>query len=232
MAVAGAALPAGAAADQTVVTATVFPGTSGAYATQTVPLSTLAQPGCTPYIGPSWTFSDGQGPLTTGTVWSLGEIITCSLGTTDTNVTAVKVFNGDANHYEDTLTQDEVFNPATYPSGALPLISVDGSTTSGGSVTYTRPPTGPSDQAQSDQFTEDGTTPVSIDVYENQLPLNVTPAPVDGTSTASSQTVTLGATVTGADGAAIDPSQLSWSWTLCRVAGRQCGDTVGHGRRG
>jgi hypothetical protein len=214
----GAALPAGAAAEQTVVSATIFPGTAGTQSTQAVLLSTLAQPGCTPYTGPSWTFSNGQAPLTTDTVWSLGEILTCSLGTTDANVTAVKVFNGDTSRYESTLTPDQVFNVATYPSGALPLISVDGSTTSGGPVTYTRPPTGPSDDAQSDQFTEDGTTPISIDVYENQLPLNVTPAPVYGTSTASSEMVTLAATVTGADGAAIDPSQLSWSWMFAGSA--------------
>jgi len=214
----GGVLPATAAADQnqTVVSATVFPGTAGNYSIQPIPLSKLAG-ACPTYDGPLWTFPDGQGPLATATAWSLGDVITCGLGTTQSNVLAVKVFNGDANSYESTLLQNQVFNPDTYPSGALPLISIDGSMTNGGAVTYTRPPTGPSDQAQSDQFTEVGTTPVSIDVYENQLPLEVTaqpPAPVPGSSTASSEEVTLAATVTTADGAAIVPSQLTWNWSF------------------
>jgi hypothetical protein len=214
----GGVLPATAAADQnqTVVSATVFPGTAGNYSIQPIPLSKLAG-SCPTYDGPLWTFPDGQGPLATATAWSLGDVITCGLGTTQSNVTAVKVFNGDANSYESTLLQNQVFNPDTYPSGALPLISIDGSITNGGAVTYTRPPADPSDQAQSDQFTEDGTTPVSIDVYENQLPLQVTaapPAPVSGSATASSEEVTLAATVTTADGAAIDPSQLTWNWSF------------------
>jgi hypothetical protein len=215
VAVGGALLPATAAADQAVVSATIFPGTAGNYSIQPVMLSKLAG-SCPTYDGPLWTFPGGQGPSTTATVWSLGDVITCGLGTTESNVTAVKVFNGDTNTYEATLAPDQVFNPGTYPSGALPLISINGSMTSGGAVTYTRPPTGPSDPAQSDQFTEDGTTPVSIDVYENQLPLQVTPAPapVPGSAGASSEEVTLAATVTTPDGAAIDPSQLTWNWSF------------------
>jgi hypothetical protein len=217
----GAVLPATAAADQnqTVVSATVFPGTAGNYSIQPILLSNLAG-SCPTYDLPLWTFPDGQAPPETATAWSLGDVITCGLGTTQSNVTAVKVFNGDANTYESTLLQNQVFNSDTYPSGGLPLISIDGSMTSGGAVTYTRPPTGPSDPAQADQFTEDGTTPVSIEVYENQLPLQVTPAPapVSGTATASSDEVTLAATVTDPDGAAIDPSQLTWSWTFAGSA--------------
>jgi hypothetical protein len=211
----GAGLPATAAADQPVVSATIFPGTSGNPSTQSVLLSTLASSPCQIYDGPSWTFSDGQGPLTTAAVWSLGEVISCGLSIAPENVMAVQVFNNDNNSYENSLTPaGGVFDPSTYPSGALPLISVDGTTTSGGPVTYTRPPSGPSDQAQSDQFTEDGTTPISIDVYESRPPLQITAAPVYGAATASSRTVTLAATVTDADGAAVAPSQLTWSWTL------------------
>ena len=221
-AAAGAALPASAAADQTIVSATIFPGTAGNDSIQPVLLSTLAST-CATYAGPSWTFSDGQGPQTTGTAWSLGDVITCGLSIPAADVTAVQVFNGDNNTYEDALNPSAVFAPSTYPSGAFPLISVDGSMTSGGAVTYTRPPASGSDPAESDQFTEDGTTPVSIDVYENQAPLQVTAAPVYGASNASSQTVMLAATVTGADGSAIDPSQLTWSWTF---AGSPVGSTA------
>jgi hypothetical protein len=221
-AAAGAALPASAAADQTIVSATIFPGTAGNDSIQPVLLSTLASK-CATYAGPSWTFSDGQAPQTTGTAWSLGDVISCGLSIPAADVAAVQVFNGDNNTYEDALNPSAVFAPSTYPSGAFPLISVDGSMTSGGAVTYTRPPATASDPAESDQFTEDGTTPVSIDVYENQAPLQVTAAPVYGASNTSSQTVMLAATVTGPDGSAIDPSQLTWNWTF---AGSPVGSTA------
>ena len=202
-----------ASADQAIVRATIYSGSGGQPSTQPATLSKLAT--CPLYTGPSWSFSNGQGPFVSNTVWSVGEILTCGLEIPQGDIAAVQVYDGDSNRYEKPLTPGAVFDPATYPTGALPLISVNGTTTTGGFVTYTRPPVKASDQAQDDQFSLTGTAPVAIVVFEKQLPLKVRPnRPIAGAKTTSSERFTLGASVTTAAGAPVPSTDLSWSWSI------------------
>jgi hypothetical protein len=213
VAAAGAvAPPARAAADQAVVSATIFPGTAGSVSSQQVMLSTLDT--CDPYQGPSSIAllpSSNQQPISQP-AWTLGTILTCGLQIPSGDVNAVQVvaFSGS---YESPLSNAQIFDSDQYPGtdGALPTIYVDGGEDQ---TTYVRPPMSTTDQNAVDSVTEQG-DPISVIVFENQPPLVVTTAqsPVAGSQEATEQ-VTLGATVTAADGTAIPSSALTFSWTV------------------
>jgi hypothetical protein len=207
------ALPATAAADQTVVSATIFPGTPGGASTQQVTLSTLDT--CGNYAGPSSIAlqpTSNQQPIS-NPAWTLGTVLTCGLQIPVTDATAVEVVKFDGSP-EDGLSNAQIFDTAQYPGtdGALPTIYVDGNEDQ---TTYVRPPQNPQDQNGADEVVQQG-APVSILVYEKQPPLTVTASqtPVSGSQTAAAEQVTLSATVTAADGSTIDPSQLTYSWTV------------------
>jgi hypothetical protein len=208
----GAALPASAAADQTVVSATIFPGTAGSVSSQQVLLSTLNT--CDPYQGPSSIAlqpGSNQQPISQP-AWTLGTVLTCGLQIPSGDVDAVQVvaFSGS---YEAPLSNAQIFDSDQYPGtdGALPTIYVDGGEDQ---TTYVRPPMSTTDQNAVDSVTEQG-DPVSVIVFENQPPLVVTPtqSPITG-SQGTTEQVTLGATVTTPDGTAIPSSALTFSWTV------------------
>ncbi|MFZ0384292.1 MAG: hypothetical protein WAL22_01385 [Solirubrobacteraceae bacterium] len=215
VAVGGALLPATAAADQTVVSATIFPGSQGNASDAQVMLSTLNT--CGNYTGPgSITMQSPSGVLPPQGIsepaWTLGTVLTCGLQIPSTDVTAVQVvrFTGA---YETPLANVQIFDPAQYPgsAGALPTIYVDGTENQ---TTYIRPPLSPSDPNADDNVTQQG-DPVSLIVYENQQPLVVSASssPVAG-SQESTGRFTLSATVTTADGAAVPSTALTFSWTV------------------
>ena len=115
--------------------------------------------------------------------------------------------------YETPLSNAQIFDSGQYPGsdGALPTIYVDGGEDQ---TTYVRPPLSATDANAADNVTQQG-DPVSLIVYENQPPLVVTAtqSPVAG-SQGTTEQVTLGATVTTADGTAIPSSALTFSWTV------------------
>jgi hypothetical protein len=192
----GAALPATAAADpgadQTVVSATVFPGSEGSSSSVQVPLSTLNT--CGNYTGPaSVTMQSAGGTQPPQAIsepaWTLGTILTCG------------------------LQVPEAFDFGQYPgsAGALPTIYVDGGEDQ---TTYVRPPLSATDANAADNVTQQG-DPISLIVYENQPPLVVTAtqSPV-ASSQGTTEQVALGATVTTADGTAVPSSALTFSWAV------------------
>jgi hypothetical protein len=216
LAVAGdAALPASAAADQTVVSATIFPGSQGSSSSAQVLLSNLNT--CGNYTGPaSITMQSASGTQPPQSIsepaWTVGTILTCGLQIPQTDVTAVQVvrFSGA---YETPLSNAQIFDFGQYPGsdGALPTIYVDGGEDQ---TTYVRPPLSATDANAADNVTQQG-NPVSLIVYENQPPLVVNPtqSPVAG-SQGTTEQVTLGATVTMTDGTVIPSSALTFSWTV------------------
>lgn len=215
LAVAGGALPASAAADQTVVSATIFPGSQGSASSRQVTLSTLNT--CGDYLGPtSITMQSANGSLPAQPIsepaWTLGTVLTCGLQIPEADVTAAQVVKGDGTD-ETPLSNAQVFDTSQYPGsgGALPTIYGDGGENQ---TTYVRPPLSPTDANANDNVTEQG-DPVSLIVYENQPPLVVTPSqtPVAG-SQGTTEQVTLGATVTTVDGTAVPSSTLTFTWTV------------------
>ena len=178
-------------------------------------LSTLNT--CGDYAGPpSITMQSSSGTLPPQSIsepaWTLGTVLTCGLQIPSADVTAVQVvhFSGA---YETPLSNAQIFDTGQYPGsdGALPTIYVDGDENQ---TTYVRPPLSPSDPNAADNVTQQG-DPVSLIVYENQPPLVVTAtqSPVAG-SQGTTEQVTLGATVTTADGTAVPSSALTFSWTV------------------
>ena len=79
------------AADQTVVSATIFPGTAGSVSSQQVLLSTLNT--CDSYQGPSSIAlqpGSNQQPISQP-AWTLGTVLTCGLQIPSGDVNAVQV---------------------------------------------------------------------------------------------------------------------------------------------
>ncbi len=144
--------------------------------------------------------------------WTLGTILTCGLQIPSDDVTAVQVVTF-AGGYESPLSNAQIFDTGQYPGsdGALPTIYVDGGENQ---TTYVRPPSSASDPNASDNVVQQD-APVALVVYENQPPLVVTPtqSPVAGSQAATEQ-VTLGATVTTADGTPVPSSALTFGWSV------------------
>ena len=163
--------------NQTVVSATIFPGTAGSVSSQQVMLSTLntcghvrrvrARSRCSRTARTSKPISQPA--------WTLGTVLTCGLQIPSGDVNAVQVvrFTGA---YETPLSNAQIFDTGQYPGtdGALPTIYVDGNEDQ---TTYVRPPLSPTDANAADSVTQQG-DPVSLVVYENQPPLVGHPDPV------------------------------------------------------
>jgi hypothetical protein len=211
----GAALPATAAADPTVVSATIFPGAQGSPSSQQLTRSALSKTGN--YAGPpSIAMQSTGGGLPPQPIslpaWTLQTILTLGLDIPQADVTAVQVVRFDGG-YETPLSNAQIFDPGQYPGadGALPTIYVDGGEDQ---TTYVRPPLSAADGNAADNVTQQS-DPISLIVYENQPPLIVKPTQ---TSVAGKQGTTapftLGAAVTTADGTAVPSSALTFSWTV------------------
>jgi hypothetical protein len=215
----GALLPPTAAADQTadqtVVSATIFPGAQGSPSSQQLTLSTLNTVGN--YTGPpSIAMQSTGGALPPQSIsqpaWTLGTVLTLGLDIPQADVTAVQVVRFDGG-YETPLSNAQIFDSDQYPGsdGALPTIYHDGGEDQ---TTYVRPPFSATDANAADNVTQQG-DPISLIVYENQPPLVVTPSqtPVAGKQ-GTTAPFTLGAAVTTADGTAVPSSALTFSWTV------------------
>ena len=217
VAAAGAvALPAAAAADQTVVSATIFPGAQGSPSSQQLTRSAL-NASSTSYQGPtSIAMQSASGTEPPQSIsepaWTLGTIVTQGLQIPEADVTAVQVVRLSG-AYETPLSNAQIFDVGQYPGqdGALPTIYVDGGENQ---TTYVRPPLSGTDANAADNVTQQG-DPVSLVVYENQAPLVVsaTQSRVAG-SQGTTEQVALGAGVTTADGTAVPSSALTFSWTV------------------
>ena len=205
-----------AAADQPVVSATIYPASSGSVTHPTAMLGTLG--GCQGYSGPnpmSMYGSNGAplGPqsLATYSTWTLAEILKCALQQPLSEITDVQVSRGHS--FEDLLSNAELTDPAQYQdpagTGALPVVSNDGGQDQN---TYVRPWRGGTDDNAQDVVVQPG--PISIVVYENSPPLKVTATQSPRSKTASTEAFSFSATVTSQDGSPVPASELSWDWNI------------------
>ena len=211
--VAAAACASPAAADRPVVSATVYAGSGDGISTQSVAQSALES--CGNYAGPpsiAMQPSGTQQPIPLQQAWTLGTVVTCGLQVPQQDVTAVQV-RRTTGTYETALDAAQIFEPSRYPGtdGALPTIFGDGTENQ---TTYVRPPTGATDQNAADEVVEQD-EPVALTIYERTTPLKVGVTQAGSSSkTSSGERVTLRATVTAADGTTIDPSQLTYDWSI------------------
>ncbi len=206
-----------AAADPTVVSATIYQGSAGGIATPSVTLSTL-QNGCPAYAGPGtspmYLYPSGQ-PYepASGSSWALETVLTCGLQVPLANVTGVQVDNPSSG-FEIPLTSAQLNDPSQFHDpaapNALPVISNDGGQDQN---TYVRPWLGPGDANGSDRVVQSG-NPINLIVYENGAPLQVTASSSIATHTVTTMNVHFSASVQGPDGTAIPDSQLTWSWNF------------------
>ena len=209
---AGAGVTATAQADQTVVSATVYPGSQGNISTPSVGLAGLQN--CPTYTGPSPMYlypSQQPWVAPTGSTWTLSTVLQCGLGIPASDISSVQVATLHQG-YEAPLSADDLTDTGQYHDpqapGALPVIAGDGSEDQN---TYFRPWRGGSDQNARDQVVQSD-APVSVVVYANGALLTVTGAAHAISHTASATTMGLSATVHAANGATIPASSLSWSW--------------------
>jgi hypothetical protein len=202
-----------ASADQTVVSATIYPSSQGSVSHPTVGLQALDS--CPAYSGsnPIYLYPPGQPYQLPTTSWSLSTLITCGLQVPLSDVTSVQILN-PSQGFEAPLSSTDLSDPSNYQDShapdALPAISVDGSENQ---ATYTRPFRGGADDNARDQVTEDG-APITLVVYAGGPPLTVKASTRTVTSTPAATTAALSATVQTAGGAAVPPSALTWNWSF------------------
>jgi hypothetical protein len=202
-----------AAADQTVVSATIYPGPQGSVTHPSVGLQTLTA--CPSYSGPNpiYLYPGGQPEQLTTLTWPAATVLTCGLQIPLSDVTDVQVLN-PSQGFEAPLSSADLSDPAQYQDpqapGALPVISVDGSENQ---TTYTRPFRGGTDANARDQVTENG-SPIVLVVYANGSPLIVHASSQKLSSTANGTTMKLAASVQTASGAPVPAPSLTWSWNF------------------
>ena len=217
-AIAVLACSAGAAAgDQTVLSATIYPASSGAVTYQSVSLSKLGQ--CPPYTGPNPMYLyPSQQPYqwangSTGLTWSLAEVLQCGLGILPSDVTEVQVLSPNRG-FEATLSSADLTDPSQYQDpqapGALPVISSDGVEDQN---TYFRPYQGGSDNNTDDQVIQTD-SPIAVVVYANGPPLSVAVSQKALSQTSAAMRVGFAAEVHGADGSTVPTSALTWNWSF------------------
>jgi hypothetical protein len=142
--------------------------------------------------------------------WAMSTVVTCGLQIPLGNVNEVQVDNPNRG-FEAPLSAADLSNPSPYQDpSAQPVVSTDGNQNQN---TYTRPWLGGSDQNGPDQVV-DSNAPVTIIVYQNGSVLTVHAQGRVISHTRQAMTVDFSATVQTAQGAAIPPSTLSWSWTF------------------
>ena len=210
---AAACSAATASADQTAVSATVYPSSQGSVSHQTVSLQTLG--GCPPYSGanPIYLYPPGQPYQLTSTSWSLSTVLTCGLQIPLGAVTGVQVLN-PSHGFEAMLSSADLSDPSQYGDSqapdALPAISVDGTQDQ---TTYIRPFRGGTDDNARDEVTESG-APITLVVYTNGPPLIVNASAQKLSATVTGAKMKLGATVQTAGGTPVPASLLTWSWNF------------------
>ena len=209
----GCAWPAAAPADQSVVSATIYPSSAGNVSRVTVGLQALQA--CPEYSGanPIYLYPPGQPFQLSQSTWLLSTIISCGLQVPIGDVNDVQVLS--PNHgFQAPLSNADLTDPSRYKDpqapDALPVIAVDGTENQ---TTYIRPFRGGSDANARDEVTETG-APITLVVYANGAPLIVHASARTVSSTATATTAKLSATVQSASGAPVAPSALAWSWTF------------------
>jgi hypothetical protein len=205
--------PTTASADQTVVSATIYPSSARNVSHASVGLQALEA--CPEYSGsnPIYLYPPGQPFQLTQTSWSLSTVISCGLQIPISDVTNVQIFNSSQG-FQSPLSNSDLTDPTSYQDpqapDALPVISVDGTEDQ---TTYIRPFRGGTDVNARDEVTETG-APISLVVYANGPPLTVHASARVLSSTATVTTAKLAATVETATGAPVPASALTWSWTF------------------
>jgi hypothetical protein len=209
----GCAWPAAASADQSVVSATIYPSSAGNVSRVTVGLQALAA--CPEYAGsnPIYLYPPGQPFQLSQSTWLLSTIISCGLQVPIGDVNDVQVLS--PNHgFQAPLSNADLTDPSRYQDPqapeALPVIAVDGNENQ---TTYIRPFRGGADANARDEVTETG-APITLVVYANGAPLIVHASARTLSSTATATTAKLSATVQTASGAPVAPPALTWSWTF------------------
>ena len=159
-------------ADQSVVSATIYPSSEGNVSHATVGLQALAA--CPEYAGsnPIYLYPPGQPFQLSQSTWPLSTIINCGLQVPIGDVNDVQVLS--PNHgFQAPLSNADLTDPSRYQDpqapDALPVISVDGNENQ---TTYVRPFRGGTDTNARDEVTETG-APITLVVYANGAPLIV-----------------------------------------------------------
>ncbi len=200
-----------ASADPTVVSATVYPASSGSVSSPSVSLSTLDN--CPQYPGPTYTYLyPGEQPYAppVGSSWALSTVLSCGLKVPLGGVTSVQVYSPRFG-FEAPLASAQLTDPSQFQGGgALPVISY---AQGGDQSTYVRPWLGGSDQNANDEVIADG-SPVAIVVYENGPALDVLATQQTVSTTKKAVTVRFSATVRTPSGSAVPTSALTWSWNF------------------
>jgi hypothetical protein len=207
-----AASPA-ARADQTVISATIYPASAGSVSHVSVGFQALQA--CPEYSGPNpvYLYPPGQPFQVPQTSWLLSTALSCGLQVPIGDVNNVQILN-PSHGFEAPLSNADLTDPARFGDpqapGALPVISVDGTEDQ---TTYTRPYRGGTDANARDQVTQTG-APLTLVVYANGPPLIVHASARTVTSTATASTAALRAAVQTAAGAPVPASALTWSWSF------------------
>jgi hypothetical protein len=200
-----------ARADQTVVTATVYPGSQGSVSSPQVSASHLGN--CPEYSGggPLTLEPSGQPYQPPVTSWAVGTILTCALNIPQGNVDSVQV-QSSSQGFENPLSSTQIFSSTAYQDpgapGALPLISTDSTEDQN---TYFRPYMGGSDANGRDEVVQSG-APVTIVVYETGAVLTVNASKQQVSAANGGVTEQFSATVTTSGGSTVPAPALTWSW--------------------
>jgi len=209
----GCAWPMGASADQTVVSATIYPSSAGNVSHVSVGLQALQA--CPEYSGsnPIYLYPPGQPFQLTQTSWTVSTLLSCGLQVPVDDVNSVQILS--PNHgFEAPLSNADLTDPTRFQDpqapDALPVISVDGTENQ---TSYVRPFRGGTDANAGDEVIETG-APITLVVYANGPPLIVVATARTLSSTATVTTAKLSATVQTAAGAPVPASALTWSWTF------------------
>jgi hypothetical protein len=200
------------ASAQPVVSATVYPSTGGPVTHPVVGRDALDP--CPGYAGPNPIYLypplSGNPVQITQTSWLLSTVISCGLQVPLIDVNSVQILN-PTHGFEDPLSNADLTDPTRYQaSGALPVISVDGTEDQ---TTYLRPYRGAGDANAGDQVTETG-NPITLVVYAHGPPLIVHVSAQTLSSTATATMAKLSATVKTAAGVTLSASALTWSWNF------------------
>jgi hypothetical protein len=207
------AWPTAASADQTVVSATIYPSSGGNVTHASVGLQALAS--CPEYSGsnPIYLYPPGQPFQLTETSWPLSTVLSCGLQVPLADVNAVQILS-PSQGFEAPLSNADLTDPTSYQDpqapDALPVISVDGTEDQ---TTYVRPFRGGADANARDEVTETG-APITLVVYANGPPLIIHASAQTLSSTATATRAKLSATVQTAAATPVPASALTWSWTF------------------
>jgi PKD repeat protein len=210
-------LAASAAADQQIVTATVYSSSGAQQASLMLGALEANSNQCPPYTGPV-PVQHGQAGLTTtpnftgGDVWALSTILSCLQPAVPSGaVKGITIIQADGTPESaagSQLTAADLAPGSTDfadPSEA-PVIGNQG-TASNESIQYDRPWRGGADNNFNDQVTQTSGSPVAIEVFEGPL-LTVTP-------NASATTVPAGSTVSfSATYAPSNVSGVTYNWSF------------------